>query len=204
MSGAGAADPAARASSPLPPPPPQKEEPSSSSSSAHEVELHLYDLSQGMAASFGPLVGVPLEAIWHSSVVVKEAGGTAVETFFGFGVQTCPAGATPFGRPLRVVPLGRTELDAGDRAALLADISQRYRPHHYNLVSRNCNHFASEWAELVCGVPAPAEVVGQAEALLRTPLGRMVEPLLRQMETVTGRATATGFDGGAGRGGGGG
>lgn len=170
------------------------------------VELHLYDLSRGLAASFGPMVGMTnLEAIWHSSVVVRESNsGRAIERFFGYGVQTANAGSTPFGAPLRVIPLGHTELGAADRAALLAELAERYRPHHYNLISNNCNHFAHEFAEVLCGRGAPDDVVGQAAALLRTPIGQMVEPLLRQVEGVTGRATATGFDGGAGGGGGGG
>jgi hypothetical protein len=177
----------------------------SSSASAASVELHLYDLSGGMARSFAPMLGLPLlEAIWHSSVVIRETDGRATEHFFGFGVQQAAAGTTPFGRAMRVLPLGRTELDAETRESLLADLSERYRPHHYNLVSNNCNHFANEFAELVCGAGAPTEVVGQAAALLRTPLGQMVEPWLRQMEGFTGRATATGFNGGSGGGGGGG
>jgi desumoylating isopeptidase 1 len=165
------------------------------------VELHLYDISRGLAASFGPMMlGVPLEALWHSSVVVREPGGSASaaeETFFGYGVQTAAAGTTPFGAPLRTLHLGTTELDADTRAVLLAELSARYTHAHYHLTERNCNHFASEWAELLCGVGAPGDVVGQAAALLATPMGRMVEPMLRQaMESVTGRATATGFDGG--------
>jgi hypothetical protein len=172
----------------------------------HDVELHLYDLSRGLAASFAPMLGMNLEAIWHSSVVVRESGGgRAVETFFGYGVQTAAAGTTPFGAPVRVLPLGRTELSAADRAALLAELAERYRPHHYHLVTNNCNHFAHEYAQVLCGRGAPDDVVGQARALLDTPLGRtVVEPLLRQVEGVTGRATATGFDGGGAAGGGGG
>lgn len=49
-----------------------------------EVFLYMYDLTQGMAAMMGPsLIGRPLEAIWHTSVVVY---GT--EYFFGNGVFT--------------------------------------------------------------------------------------------------------------------
>lgn len=158
----------------------------------------MYDISNGLARSFAPMLGIPLEAIWHSSVVVREGSGgggaSPEETFFGFGVQTARAGTTPFGTPLRVLPLGRTELDADTRRALLRELSERYRPCHYDLVARNCNHFAHEYAELLCGQGAPREVVEQAEVLLRTPLGRMVEPLLRQVGgATTGRATATGW-----------
>jgi len=190
MSGAGAgsaaAEEAAAASSP-----------SSPENRTSVVELHMYDISGGMARSFAPMLGLPLEAIWHSSVVVRDAGAAhAEEVFFGFGVQRARAGTTPFGAPLRTLRLGETELDGETREALLADLGARYTPAHYHLTDRNCNHFAHEWAELLCGEGAPEAVVHQARDLLRTPLGAMVAPLLRQMEGLTGRATATGFDGG--------
>ena len=35
------------------------------------VTLYVYDLSQGMASTFGPmLIGRPIEGVWHTSVVV--------------------------------------------------------------------------------------------------------------------------------------
>jgi desumoylating isopeptidase 1 len=166
------------------------------------VELLAYDISRGMARSFAPMLGLPIEAVWHTSVVVRDGHAQEEEVFFGYGVQRAPVGTTPFGAPIRVIPLGTTELDRDTRLSLLADLGERYQPHHYRLVDRNCNHFASEYAELVCGVSSPDEIVHQARDLLQTPLGSMLRPMLAQLESVTGRATATGF-GGGGVGGGG-
>lgn len=173
------------------------------------VELHAYDISGGLARSFAPMLGMPgLEAVWHTSVVVRDpddgasssSSSAAEEVFFGYGVQRARAGTTPFGAPLRVVRLGETELDAATRDELLADLSRRYQPQHYRLTENNCNHFASEWAEILCGVAAPGEFVHQARDLLSTPMGQMIAPMLAQVESMTGRATATGFNGGGGGG----
>jgi len=48
------------------------------------VKLYCYDLTNGMAAMMGPsLLGRPLEAVWHTSIV---AFGT--EYFYGQGIMT--------------------------------------------------------------------------------------------------------------------
>jgi hypothetical protein len=33
---------------------------------SYEVELYVYDISNGMAKQFAPMVGIPLEGIWHT------------------------------------------------------------------------------------------------------------------------------------------
>jgi hypothetical protein len=178
-----------------PPHPPTK-----SAARSHPVELHAYDISGGVARTFAPMLGVPVEAVWHTSIVVRDGHADGEEeVFFGYGVQRARVGTTPFGRPVRTVTLGRTEISREDRAALIADLAERFQPHHYNLVENNCNHFSSVLAELLVGVPAPDEYANQARDLLQSPLGQMFAPFLRQLEGVTGRATAGGFGGGGGR-----
>ena len=50
----------------------------------NKVTLLLYDISNGMAKQFSPMmVGKMIEAIYHSSIVVY-----GVEYFFGGGIQT--------------------------------------------------------------------------------------------------------------------
>jgi len=49
-----------------------------------EVKLYAYDLTQGMAAQMAPmLIGRPLEAVWHTSIVVYNT-----EYFYGQGIMT--------------------------------------------------------------------------------------------------------------------
>lgn len=89
-----------------------------------EVELYVYDLSkvgpfdhhhglgrshnglQGLAREFsGPLLGTQIDAVYHTALVF---GG--VEYFFGAGIQTSFPGATHHGRPIEVLPMGKTNL----------------------------------------------------------------------------------------------
>lgn len=89
-----------------------------------EVELYVYDLSkvglsdhhhcqgrshiglQGLAKELsGPLLGTQIDAVYHTALVF---GG--VEYFFGAGIQTSFPGGTHHGRPIEILPMGKTNL----------------------------------------------------------------------------------------------
>lgn len=71
-----------------------------------DVELYVYDLSNGMAKAFSePLLGVRIEAVYHTSIVL---GG--VEYVYDGGIKMVDPGRTHLGRPMEVIPLGQTEL----------------------------------------------------------------------------------------------
>jgi hypothetical protein len=62
-----------------------------------KVEVHVYDLSQGMARQLSPaLLGKQIDGIWHTGVQVY---GT--EYYFGGGICQCPAEFSPYGRPIQ-------------------------------------------------------------------------------------------------------
>lgn len=70
------------------------------------VDLYVYDISQGMARQFAPmLIKRQLDGIWHSGIVVYNT-----EYFFGGGICSAPKGQTPFGVPTRIEHLGTTEI----------------------------------------------------------------------------------------------
>ena len=46
-------------------------------------------------------VNLQIAGVWHTAIVLR-----GYEYFFGGGVQKCPAGSTPYGRPVEVVDLG--------------------------------------------------------------------------------------------------
>ena len=60
----------------------------------YPVTLFIYDLSQGMARSLGPALGLhDLEGVWHTSIVVHNT-----EIFFGgSGIEHCLPGGTMLG-----------------------------------------------------------------------------------------------------------
>jgi hypothetical protein len=65
---------------------------------ALDVHLHVYDLSQGLAAQLSPvLLGRQVDGVWHTAIVV---GG--IEFYFGNGVSAAKAGQTRFGTPGQV------------------------------------------------------------------------------------------------------
>lgn len=146
--------------------------------SGQAVELYIYDLTRGLARQYSPfLLGKQIEGVWHTSVVVD-----GVEHYFGYGIQRAVAGTTHFGRPLRKLLLGNTEIDANMREELLTDLSNRYRPQDYSLLFHNCNTFSNEFGLMLTGMGVPEEILSQAQEVLTTPLGEMLTPMLLQME----------------------
>jgi hypothetical protein len=60
----------------------------------YDIKLHVYDLSNGMAAQFSrQLIGKYVEGIWHTGIVVY-----GKEVYFGGGISYDPPGRTPFGK----------------------------------------------------------------------------------------------------------
>lgn len=142
------------------------------------VQLYVYDLSRGMAKQFGPMLGIQLDGIWHTSIVV---GGE--EIYYGGGIQTSLPGQTPHGPPLEIIELGYTEVPAELRVEFLLDLSDRYTPEAYSLFHNNCNNFSDELANLLVGTGIPAHITGLPAEVLASPFGQMMAPQLRAMET---------------------
>jgi len=61
------------------------------------VSLHVYDLSNGMAAMFSrQFIGKQIDGIWHTGIVVYDK-----EYYFGGGIQCDDPAQTPYGTPVR-------------------------------------------------------------------------------------------------------
>ena len=59
-----------------------------------------------MASQFSqPLLGKPLEGIWHTGIVCY-----GKEFYFGAGITADNPGQTPFGTPTEVVELGTSQV----------------------------------------------------------------------------------------------
>ena len=88
---------------------------------AYPVKLYIYDLSQGMARSLGPALGLhDLEGVWHTAIVVHNT-----EIFFGgSGIEHCLPGTTMLGQPLETKSLGNTNIDMENLTAYLTNIGQ--------------------------------------------------------------------------------
>lgn len=143
-----------------------------------EVVLHVYDLSQGLAAQLSrALTGRQIDGIWHTGVVVN-----GVEYYWGGELLAEPAGRTQYGRPVRVVPLGRTHIPDAMIREFVDGVRPRYNPATYSLLSHNCNNFSDELASFLTGHGIPRDIVGLPDEVLATPLGAMLRPFIEQME----------------------
>jgi desumoylating isopeptidase 1 len=141
------------------------------------VTLHMYDLSQGMAAQLSQsMLGEHFEGIWHTGIC---AWGE--EFFYQSGVSRAAAGRTMFGSPTRVVTLGETSVPKSLFLDFLHGISERYTPEEYHLLDNNCNAFTQECAQFMCGCDIPSDVTSMGDRFRGTPLGNMLGPMIDGM-----------------------
>ncbi|OAY64608.1 Desumoylating isopeptidase 1 [Ananas comosus] len=146
----------------------------------YKVKLNVYDLSQGLARQLSTtFLGKAIEAIWHTGVVVY---GT--EYYFGAGIQQDPAGRTPYGTPVRVVDLGVTHVPKEVFEDYLQEISGRYTPETYNLLSHNCNNFSNEVAQFLVGASIPSYILELPSDVMNSPMGALILPMIQRLETT--------------------
>jgi len=146
----------------------------------HEVSLHVYDLSGGMARMLsGDLLGTTIEAVYHTGIVVY-----GKEYWFGHGLQCAPATLTQtqFGAPMRVEKLGETEVDEETWENFMREVAPRFTPETYNLLEHNCNNFSNEAAEFLVGAGIPQKILDLPKVVLETELGRALRPMLGMFE----------------------
>eukprot|EP00668_Euglena_longa_P035305 GGOE01045351.1.p1 GENE.GGOE01045351.1~~GGOE01045351.1.p1 ORF type:complete len:424 (+),score=122.65 GGOE01045351.1:74-1345(+) len=139
------------------------------------VHLHLYDITMGMAAKFSPgLLGKRVEAIWHTGIAAY-----GKEYFFEGGITCVPAATTRFGRPMDIIPLGRTEIPQSvfEQWTLEMEV-QKYGSMAYHITRNNCNHFTHEASLFLTGRGIPDWILSMPEEVLNTPLGTLLCPVI--------------------------
>lgn len=146
----------------------------------HRVTLNVYDLSQGLARQLSmSFLGKAIEGIWHTGVVVY-----GNEYYFGGGIQHCPAGSSPYGTPLRVVDLGVTHVPKDVFEMYLQEISPRYLPETYSLLTHNCNNFSNEVAQFLVGASIPTYILQLPNEVMSSPMGALILPMIQNLETT--------------------
>ncbi|KAL4782251.1 PUL domain-containing protein [Aspergillus varians] len=139
-----------------------------------DVELYVYDLSQGMARMYSlALTGTQMDAVYHTSLVFNN-----VEYYFGQGIQTALPGSTHHGQPMEKVHMGKSELPFEVIEEYLQSLSAIYTPESYDLFLHNCNNFTQDLAMFLVGKSIPEHIRNLPETFLRTPLGQMLKPQL--------------------------
>ncbi|KAL6248588.1 hypothetical protein RBB50_004843 [Rhinocladiella similis] len=147
-----------------------------------DVQLYVYDLSQGLARQYSvALTGVQIDAIYHTAVVLNN-----VEYFFGQGIHRKVPGSTHHGRPMKIIPLGRTDLPLDVIEEYIESLEDIYTPESYDLFVHNCNNFSQDLAMFLVGKSIPDEIRSLPETFLRTPIGQMLRGQIDQsMRTMT-------------------
>ncbi|CAO1599569.1 hypothetical protein XANCAGTX0491_003290 [Xanthoria calcicola] len=123
-----------------------------------------------MSLSF---LGTHIDAVYHTALVF---GG--IEYFFGAGIQQTYPGATPHGRPMEVIPLGRTDLPLDTVLEYLDSLKQIYTIESYDLFTHNCNNFTNDFAMFLLGKGIPDHITSLPQTVLNTPFGQMLKPQL--------------------------
>jgi hypothetical protein len=150
-----------------------------------DVELYIYDLSQGFAAMMSePLLGFKLEAIYHTAIVVY-----GKEYYYGGGLsgsgitELDRPGTTQLGQPMRKMKLGKTEIDQEMFEMWLGEMgSSQFRANLYQLFKHNCNNFSDECAQFLVSKSIPREITSMPDAVLNSPFGKMLEAQLSNFQ----------------------
>lgn len=96
------------------------------------------------------------------------------EYFFGGGILHAPAGATPYGTPMRVVDLGITHVPKELLEEYLEEISPRYTAETYNLLRHNCNNFSNEVVQFLVGTTIPDYILQLPNEIMNSPTGALI------------------------------
>eukprot|EP00906_Rhabdomonas_costata_P027614 RCo039181 len=151
------------------------------------VQVHLYDLSRGLAARVSvPLLGRPLAAVWHSSVVVF-----GKEYYYEGGISCTVPGSTRYGTPTQVLPVGETLLPMSVYELWTMEVEHaRYSGGAYHILRNNCNHFTQEAVLFLTGKPLPESVGVVPTAFLQSSLGKAISPFIDEVMQLQQECTA--------------
>ena len=138
-----------------------------------DVDLYVYDLSLGLAREMSmQFLGFRIDAVFHTSIVIDRK-----EYFYGSasGVSSCAPGSAPYGCPINIIKLGKTNHSPEAIASQLARMRHSYAGASYDLFDHNCNHFSNDFARFLVNKNIPEYITNLPRQVLNTPLGRMIQ-----------------------------
>ena len=148
------------------------------------VELLVYDLSRGMAATMSlPLTGIQIDGIWHTSIVVH-----GIEWFFGQGIANARPRTTHHGQPTKSVALGSTTKSDSEVRQWIQSVRGSWTAARYHLLDYNCNNFTSVFSRWLTGNDIPSYISSLPATVLNTPFGQMMRP---QIDAMFGAGAST-------------
>lgn len=149
-----------------------------------DVNLFVYDLSRGMARQMSmSLLGFHLDAIYHTSIKLRGR-----EYVYDGNVVAIAPGSSHLGQPMQEIHLGRTELPIDVIEEYLDSLREIYTVEAYDLWRHNCNNFSNDFATFLLGKGIPSHITNMPQAVLDSPFGQMLMPMLDQQITASKRA----------------
>lgn len=159
------------------------------------VELLLYDITQGKTELFSSvLLGKKFEAIYHSSILVhgKEFwyGGNIfmseppMSQHFGPTLEkssTMKLQQSTYLPQLKSVHLGYTLMTLDEIVEYQAQrMGEKFTRNEYDVLTRNCNHYSNDLAQVLCGSSIPDVITQQPQLVMDAPRMRILVPLLNK------------------------
>ncbi|POS80206.1 thioredoxin [Diaporthe helianthi] len=153
-----------------------------------DVHLLVYDLSQGLARQMSMgLLGFQLDAIYHTSIELD-----GLEYVYDGNVVAITPGSSHLGQPLQRLHLGKTDLPMEVVQPYLESLREIYTVQAYDLWKHNCNNFSNDFATFLLGKGIPDHILHMPDAVLQSPMGRMLMPALNQ-QVEAGRQSREGI-----------
>lgn len=143
------------------------------------VQLAMYDTSDGLAKWIPSMLlgGHKFDGIWHTGVRVF-----GKEFWYGGGAFCHDPEGVPFGRPVRIINLGKTLRTFGELKEFLHfDLLYTFNRASYDVLNHNCNDFSNEVVQfLLHGQQIPEEVLMQPEWAKNASLTKVLKPILQE------------------------
>ncbi|KAI5461487.1 PUL domain-containing protein [Mariannaea sp. PMI_226] len=144
-----------------------------------DVNLLVYDLSRGLARQMSAgLLGFQLDAVYHTSIELN-----GLEYVYDGGIISIIPGSSHLGQPMERIHLGTTNLPMD----VIEEFLDSLRPIFtleaspaYDLFQHNCNNFTDSFSNFLLGKGIPDHIINMPQAVLASPMGRMLLPQLTQ------------------------
>ncbi|KAH8177340.1 PUL domain-containing protein [Sarocladium implicatum] len=141
-----------------------------------DVHLLIYDLSRGLAKQMSMgFLGFQLDAIYHTSIQLQGR-----EYVYDGGIVAIAPGSSHLGQPMQKLHLGTTNLPMDVVQDYLDSVRSIFTVEAYDLFRHNCNNFTDSFSNFLLGKGIPAHIRDMPQAVMDSPMGRMLLPQLTQ------------------------